>query len=242
MTNEQRAALRATLDELKEGYLEHVRTHGETTLGSEAVLQQAHDLLDALDASEAYVEQLKEANVDLIAREAQATQRAEQAKLLKHPSIATRCPSCHNDTLFIGENGWLICSWLKCKNPTALNEDKRVEQAEARVRELEASSESREQRVATLTEAALECVVHIQALRLASPEPEEWARASQEVDEAGLRLQQALNQGMDISDARNKLERRVAVLMEIIQDGLSRGIFDERWMNKAQQALDAALC
>jgi hypothetical protein len=35
--------------------------------------------------------------------------------------IKTRCPSCGFDTLFIGSGGWLVCSWLECKNPGAIN-------------------------------------------------------------------------------------------------------------------------
>lgn len=31
--------------------------------------------------------------------------------------IATRCPACGRDTLFIGSGGWLTCSWLQCPNP-----------------------------------------------------------------------------------------------------------------------------
>jgi hypothetical protein len=31
--------------------------------------------------------------------------------------IKDRCPTCGHDTLFIGEGGWLTCSWLECKMP-----------------------------------------------------------------------------------------------------------------------------
>lgn len=37
------------------------------------------------------------------------------------PRIRTRCPSCGHDTLFIGSGGWLVCSWLDCKSPGAIN-------------------------------------------------------------------------------------------------------------------------
>lgn len=33
------------------------------------------------------------------------------------PRIADRCPSCGNQTLFIGAGGWLTCSWIQCKEP-----------------------------------------------------------------------------------------------------------------------------
>lgn len=36
--------------------------------------------------------------------------------------IVTRCPSCGNQTLFIGSGGSLVCSWLKCREPGAINE------------------------------------------------------------------------------------------------------------------------
>ena len=31
--------------------------------------------------------------------------------------IVTRCPTCGNQTLFIGEGGHLTCSWLTCPEP-----------------------------------------------------------------------------------------------------------------------------
>lgn len=31
--------------------------------------------------------------------------------------IRDRCPTCGHDTLFIGEGGWLTCSWLPCREP-----------------------------------------------------------------------------------------------------------------------------
>lgn len=36
--------------------------------------------------------------------------------------IRTRCPSCGHDTLFIGAGDWLVCSWLECKHPGAIND------------------------------------------------------------------------------------------------------------------------
>lgn len=48
-----------------------------------------------------------------------------------HERINTRCPSCGNTTMFVGSGGLLVCSWLKCKNPSALND------AHERIAELE---------------------------------------------------------------------------------------------------------
>ena len=36
--------------------------------------------------------------------------------------IKTRCPSCKNDTLVIVESGYLVCSWIDCKQPTAIDD------------------------------------------------------------------------------------------------------------------------
>lgn len=36
--------------------------------------------------------------------------------------INERCPSCGNQTLFVGTGGLLVCSWLKCKNPGAAHD------------------------------------------------------------------------------------------------------------------------
>lgn len=38
-----------------------------------------------------------------------------------HEHIATRCPACGNQTLFIGHGGLLVCSWLQCKSPGQIN-------------------------------------------------------------------------------------------------------------------------
>jgi hypothetical protein len=51
-----------------------------------------------------------------------APRRARSGALpttLGNPRIANRCPSCGHDALFIGSGGWLVCSWLECKNPGA---------------------------------------------------------------------------------------------------------------------------
>lgn len=34
-----------------------------------------------------------------------------------HPKIVDRCPTCRNQSLFIGEGGYLTCSVIGCKNP-----------------------------------------------------------------------------------------------------------------------------
>ena len=36
-------------------------------------------------------------------------------------TIRTRCPSCLNTSLIIGSNGELVCGFLECKDPTAIN-------------------------------------------------------------------------------------------------------------------------
>lgn len=36
--------------------------------------------------------------------------------------ITTRCPACGQTTLFIGSDGGLICSWLKCPEPSLQGE------------------------------------------------------------------------------------------------------------------------
>lgn len=52
--------------------------------------------------------------------------------------ITDRCPSCGNQTLFIGKSGWLTCSWIKCKNPCVGEANQQAMQAlEAQVKELE---------------------------------------------------------------------------------------------------------
>ena len=35
----------------------------------------------------------------------------------KMGAILDRCPSCENNTLFVGSGGWLTCSWLSCEEP-----------------------------------------------------------------------------------------------------------------------------
>lgn len=32
--------------------------------------------------------------------------------------IANRCPGCGHQTLFIGNGGWITCSWIGCKAPS----------------------------------------------------------------------------------------------------------------------------
>jgi hypothetical protein len=44
--------------------------------------------------------------------------------------IATRCPSCGSQTLFIGSGGHLTCGLLPCKNPSVGDALKRFAQIE----------------------------------------------------------------------------------------------------------------
>lgn len=37
------------------------------------------------------------------------------------PRIYTRCPACLNDTLMIGDDKHLICSWMECPDPTLID-------------------------------------------------------------------------------------------------------------------------
>lgn len=39
-----------------------------------------------------------------------------------YPRLKGRCPSCGHETLFRGENGYITCSWLKCRNPAAAHD------------------------------------------------------------------------------------------------------------------------
>mgnify|MGYP003577201455 CR=1 FL=1 len=40
--------------------------------------------------------------------------------------ITTRCPSCGGPHLFISDSGALVCSFIECKNPTAINEASKI--------------------------------------------------------------------------------------------------------------------
>lgn len=44
-----------------------------------------------------------------------------QQQIVAQQAIKTRCPSCGNQTLFVSDNGALCCSWIPCKDPTAIN-------------------------------------------------------------------------------------------------------------------------
>lgn len=37
---------------------------------------------------------------------------------MKLDRIFTPCPACGNRTIVIGEGGHLVCTWLKCPNPS----------------------------------------------------------------------------------------------------------------------------
>lgn len=85
--------------------------------------------------------------LDWMQRTAQSMQ-ADQEQLNKAQrdlgelvKIADRCPSCNNQTLFIGSGGYLACSWIECKNPCvgrAITEQtQRAQELEARVGEAE---------------------------------------------------------------------------------------------------------
>ena len=36
--------------------------------------------------------------------------------------ITNRCPSCGHQTLFVGNGGYLTCSWLGCKAPSLVSD------------------------------------------------------------------------------------------------------------------------
>jgi hypothetical protein len=35
-------------------------------------------------------------------------------------SVRGHCPACGSETLFVGEGGWITCSFIGCPEPTAL--------------------------------------------------------------------------------------------------------------------------
>ena len=35
--------------------------------------------------------------------------------------IETKCPSCHNATLALNEDGQLFCTWVDCKDPVLIH-------------------------------------------------------------------------------------------------------------------------
>lgn len=37
------------------------------------------------------------------------------------PRIYTRCPARHNDTLTVNDDQHLLCTWLKCPDPTLID-------------------------------------------------------------------------------------------------------------------------
>lgn len=37
-------------------------------------------------------------------------------------TVQGRCPSCHHQTLFLGEGGHVTCSLIGCTNPTAADD------------------------------------------------------------------------------------------------------------------------
>jgi hypothetical protein len=39
----------------------------------------------------------------------------------RSPRIYTRCPACQNDTLTINDDKHLLCTWIKCPDPTAID-------------------------------------------------------------------------------------------------------------------------
>ena len=45
-----------------------------------------------------------------------------RGKMSDSKRIETKCPACGNSgVLFIGEGGWLTCSWISCKDPSAIS-------------------------------------------------------------------------------------------------------------------------
>lgn len=40
----------------------------------------------------------------------------------KYPQIEGRCFACGGQTLFVGEGGYITCSYLSCPNPSAVNQ------------------------------------------------------------------------------------------------------------------------
>lgn len=64
-----------------------------------------------------------------------------QDNINRHARINTRCPSCGRQTIIIGVGRLLVCAFLGCRDPNAINEsaDAAVEHAATlkRLRELE---------------------------------------------------------------------------------------------------------
>lgn len=74
----------------------------------------------------------------------------EKPQPLVNERILERCPSCGNMTLFVGTGGWLVCSWLKCKDPSAAHDrldpefSAHITAAEARTTALKAETHAKD--------------------------------------------------------------------------------------------------
>lgn len=42
-------------------------------------------------------------------------------RIARHPLVKGRCPSCHGQSLFLGEGGYVTCSYLSCPDPSVAN-------------------------------------------------------------------------------------------------------------------------
>lgn len=45
---------------------------------------------------------------------------------MRYDRLTYRCPACGNQTLVIDNAGWLVCSWIPCRNPSAVHDIIRV--------------------------------------------------------------------------------------------------------------------
>lgn len=61
------------------------------------------------------------------------------ARIEQYPQVQGRCPSCHGRTLFLGQGGYVTCSYLSCPNPSAANHSLLLGASEptARIQKLE---------------------------------------------------------------------------------------------------------
>lgn len=81
-----------------------------------SVQAQQQFLEDEAFSGRPRIKVLREGFASLIA----AVRAEERATVEQRPPqrITTRCPACGSQTLIIGSSGHLVCSWLKCKQPS----------------------------------------------------------------------------------------------------------------------------
>ncbi len=60
----------------------------------------------------------------IVQQREQIAQLEARAKELPSPRIYTRCPACGNDTLIINHDKHLLCTWLDCPDPLAIDKGK----------------------------------------------------------------------------------------------------------------------